>query len=313
MSDGKKFLICLVLGITVVFGGMILMVNTDMEPWMFIAILILGVLVCFLPLFFLRPAQVSVENGVLRIKAPFVDLMLTPDLIQAVEFRESFKPGLRTFGYGGLKKGYGDFTNKELGNYTFAGDTRIPAFVLVRHHGNRLLVFNFADAPRTFAVYNQLKSGTGSDAPVVREGEKMVSSHGLSRKHMFIIAGTIVAIAVIAIVALFAAAHVNASLEGDHLHVDAVMVNENIAYTDITLAEEASGIDYGHRVAGYSSFDYMSGRFRNSDFGNYTLAVHSNVSKCIVVHHHTDRILVFNLGSDAETSAFLTELQARLP
>ena len=53
MSDGKKFLICLVLGITVVFGGMILMVNTDMEPWMFIAILILGVLVCFLPLFFL--------------------------------------------------------------------------------------------------------------------------------------------------------------------------------------------------------------------------------------------------------------------
>ena len=313
MSDGKKFLICLILGITVVFGGMFLMVNTDMQPWMFIAILILGVLVCFLPLFFLRPAQVSVENGVLRIKAPFVDLMLTPDLIQAVEFRESFKPGLRTFGYGGLKKGYGDFTNKELGNYTFAGDTRIPAFVLVRHHGNRLLVFNFADAPHTFALYNRLKSGAGSDAPVVREGERTVSSHGLSRKHMFIIAGTVVAIAVIAIVALFAAAHVTASLEDDHLHVDAVMVNENIAYSDITLAEEASGIDYGHRVAGYSSFDYMSGKFKNSDFGSYTLAVHSNVSKCIVVHHHTDKILVFNLGSDAETSAFLAELQARLP
>ena len=51
----------------------------------------------------------------------------------------------------------------------------------------------------------------------------------------------------------------------------------------------------------------------DSDFGSYTLAVHSDVSKCIVVHHHTDKILVFNLGSDAETSAFLAELQARLP
>ena len=68
-----------------------------------------------------------------------------------------------------------------------------------------------------------------------------------------------------------------------------------------------------HRVAGYSSFDYMSGKFKNSDFGSYTLAVHSDVSKCIVVHHHSDKILVFNLGSDAETSAFLAELQARLP
>ena len=313
MSDGQKFLLSILLSMALIFAGVILLIETDIELWMFILIVTLAILVSFSPIFFIKGPQVTMENGVLRIKAPFVDLELSPDYIQAVEFRESFQPGLKTYGYGGIKKGFGDFTNKELGYYTFAGDTRIPAFVLVRHHTNQVLVFNHLDAAQTFSIYSQLKSGSKTDAPILTEGMRTGSSHGISRKHILIFAGLITAIAVVAVVALLASGHVSAVLEDDHLHVDAVMVNEDVYYTEITVSdvEFRDNMDYGSRRAGYAGLGYLSGSFQNSEFGRYTLAVHSDVSGCIVVHHG-GKVLVFNLGSKAETEAFYTDLVSRL-
>lgn len=313
MSDGQRFFVSLMLGMALIFVGIILLLTTDIEMWVFAALFVAGIVVTFLPIFFMRGASVSVENGALRIKAPFVDLDLGFDYIQAVEFRESFSPGLRTFGYGGIRKGYGDFSNKEFGGYTFAGDTRIPAFIVVRHHANRILVFNCADAAQTFSVYNQLKSAPKSDGPILTEGMKAVSAHGFSRKHLVIFAGVITVIAVIAITLLMTSGHVNAQLTDDHLHVDAMMVDENIYYTEITVSdtEIRENMDYGSRRAGYAGLGYQSGRYSNAEFGNYTLAVHSDVSKCIVVHHG-GKVLVFNLGSNAETEAFYTDLVSRL-
>ena len=313
MSDGQRFLLSIILGTAVILGGTYWFIFADTEIWVFWAFVFIGMAVMFLPVLFFRPSEIYSENGGLRIKAPFVDLDLPADYIQAVEFRESFKPGLRMYGYGGIKKGYGDFTNKELGGYTFAGDTRIPAFILVRHHTNRILVFNHKDAATTFSIYSQLKSGPKSDAPVVRECDRTVSSHGFSKKHFVIVIGIIIAAVAVIIATLFMSGHVDASMDDDSLRVDAFMVDEDIAYTDISSVELREDMDYGSRVAGFAAGDYLSGRFRNSEFGNYLLAVHSDVTKCIVVHRTAGKTVVFNLGSNAATESFFTELDARVP
>ena len=310
MNDGRKFLICIIASLVCIFGGVILLIETDIELWMFLLIVTAGVLIIFVPLLFIKGTEASFDGVFLKVTAPFVEQRLELSDIQGIELRREFRPGMRSYGFGGLKRGYGDFANKELGSYTYAGDSRIPAFILIRHHGNRILVFNVADEAATVSLYNSLRSGSKAEGTVGGDRGAAVRSY---RKIVLIVAGIAVALVAIVIAAVFLAGHVNASLESDHLHVDAPMVNENIRYTDITVSdvELRENLDYGSRRAGYAGFDFLSGSFQNSEFGKYTLAVYSNVPKCIVVHHGGS-VLVFNLGSNAETESFYVDLLSRL-
>ena len=309
MNDSVKMVLGIIVSMVLIFVDSILLIYADISMFVFWIILAAAIGIVFLPIVFFNKSEIGLTGSSLKVKAPFVDLDIPYSDIQGIEFRESFKPGIRVWGYGAVHRGAGQFDNKELGTYTYSGDSRIPAFIVVRYGGNQTLVFNTEDEAQTRSMFEALSSSSGRSGSVPYAGPVPSRSHR----------NTVVAISVIAVVAavLIAAfaftgmGHVNATLEGDHLHVDAMMVDENIPYADITSMELRDSLDYGSRMAGYGGTDYLSGKFRNAEFGDYRLAVHKNVSECIVVHH-SGGVLVFNLGSSAETEAFLSHLFSSL-
>ena len=309
MNDLAKTALCIAGTMVLIFADVLLLTYTNMSITVFWVIIVLAIALSFLPLIFVRGFTAELNLLSLKVKAPFVDLDIVYSDIQSLELRMKFSPGIRVWGYGAIHKGAGQFDNKEFGTYTFSGDTRIPAFIVVRYSGNRILVFNAVDEGHTRSLYDSLKSATGKSGSEMFEGPVQPKSR---RKLVVAVAAVgVIAAVVILIFALTGMGHVNAALETDHLHVDAIMVNENIAYTDIDNAELRENLDYGSRIGGFGGSEYLSGKFRNAEFGTYRLAVHKDVSECIVVHHHGG-VLVFNLGSNAATEAFLTDLQSRL-
>ena len=309
MNDSVKMALGIVGTMALIIADLLLLTYTNMSIILFWVIIAIAIVLTFLPFFLVKGSTAELNLLSLKVKAPFVDLDIVYSDIQGLELRTKFSPGIRVWGYGTFHKGAGQFDNKEFGTYTFSGDTRIPAFIVLRYSGNRVLVFNAVDEQHTRSIYDSLKSATGRTGSEVFEGPAQPKSH---RKVILAISAIgIVAVVLVVCFALMGLGHVNAVLESDHLHVDAVMVDENIAYTDIDSVELRDNMDYGSRVGGYGGTDYLSGKFRNGEFGNYRLAVHKNVSECIVVHHQGS-VLVFNLGSNAETEAFLADLSSRI-
>ncbi|MDI9379146.1 MAG: hypothetical protein QM390_05515, partial [Candidatus Thermoplasmatota archaeon] len=90
------------------------------------------------------------------------------------------------------------------------------------------------------------------------------------------------------------------------------MVNETIAYSEISSVEIIDDFQAGHRVMGFGGFSIQSGEFSNDMFGDYTLARYADVGKVVAVHH-SGGVLVFNQNSDAATSAAYDQLISRLP
>lgn len=311
MDFANRLFVCIITGIIILVIDIILLIEPGIDVAYFSAIMVFAIAIITVPTFGFKGPTVTVGDT-LRIKGPFVDTEIIYSTIREMEFRQEFKPGIRTYGLGLIRSGSGDFRNKELGYYTFSGNGKIPAFIIIKYLTGRVVVFNTKDAGETFSLYTQIKSRC-SDVPdkvTVDSGEIKESRRVKGARLTAVIAITLVAVAAIVIVA-FGAGHVNASLDDSTLHVDAVMVNENIAYTDISLVELRDDVSYGSRAMGYGGMDYLSGTFKNDEFGRYTLAVHSNNAKCIVVHH-SGGVLVFNLGDDAATASFYTDLLAKL-
>ena len=311
MNDDRKFFTGFILGMAIIVIGVITLIATDIPMWVFLVIVVAGVAVTFLPLSFMRNMVAESDGADLRIRAPFVDLTIPLSDIQAVEFRDSLKSGMRTFGYAGIRRRFGDFCNDDLGYYTLSADVSIPAFIVVRHHNNRIVAFNKGDEAQTLALYNQLRSGTHCSEGVMKEGVKAVPSRGITKKKVALVVGAITVVSVIAILAILMCGHVDVSMDDQYLHVDATMVNEDIAYADIDSAEFRENMDYGMRRAGYAGMGILSGSFENSEFGKYTLAVHKSSENCIVVHHHGTET-VFNCPTDADTQAFYADLCTHL-
>ncbi len=314
MNFGSRFVLFTALGVLVCITDLMLYIYTDMGTVLFIAILVVGLLLSLGPLYGGRNADVQLTDTTLRIKAPFVEQEIPYSRIDALEFRTVFNPGLRYYGYGGLKKGSGDFSNGEFGAYTFSGDVSVPAFILLKHSGKNILVFNTGDEVATAAVYDGLRAHTDAEPLKVSKEvcERNKEAVRRSRRNVIVLS----AVSVIAIVALvlgvtLMAGHTDASLDDDSLTVKAFMVNKDIAYSDITLVELRDDVDYGSRVAGYGGAEYRSGKFMNDEFGKYTLAIKRSTSESIVVHH-TGGVLVFNLESNGATETFHADLLSRL-
>ena len=309
MNDTAKVALTIVGTMVLLIADLLLLIYTDMSISLFWVIIVIAIVLSLFPLVFLRGSSAELNLLSMKVKAPFVNLDIAYSDIQSLELRTKFSPGVRIWGYGLIHKGSGHFDNREFGTYTFSGDTRIPAFIVVKYTGNNVLVFNTVDEERTRAIYESLENSSGKSGSEIYEGPALPKSH--RSVYVGIAAVGIIAVVAIVIFAVFGMGHVTATLENDHLHVDAVMVNENIAYTDITDVELRENMDYGSRVAGLGGSDYLSGKFKNSEFGTYRLAVHKNVSECILVKY-SGGVLVFNLGSNAETETFFADLSARL-
>lgn len=104
---------------------------------------------------------------------------------------------------------------------------------------------------------------------------------------------------------------VNASLNDESLHVDAPMLDENIAYTDIDYVELTEDLDLGYRASGFAGAHVLSGLFHNDLYGDYHLGVYKSVDIYIVVHHGGN-VLVFNCDSAEDTAVFYAELYYKI-
>ena len=310
MNDSRKFLVGLVASVLLIIVDLWLLMSTDIPMSLFWVILIVSIVILVLPIVSFEGTKVEMTGDRLRVKAAFVDLAIPLSSIPAVEYRETFDVGLRMFGYGGLRKGSGDFTNKEFGAYVFAGDTRIHGFVVVKYSG-KIAAFNTMDETTTRGIYDAIVSATGSEGGTVmssKDPETLRRSHrNLKWIMVSCIAVGIVVVIVVVALALFSG-HADASMDEDSLTIDATMMHQDIAYTDIAYVELREDMDYGMRIGGYGGADISSGKFRNDEFGNYKLAVHNSVDACIVVHRTNGEVTVFNLQDDGSTREFYDRL-----
>ncbi|MBQ7702043.1 MAG: hypothetical protein IJT54_06530, partial [Candidatus Methanomethylophilaceae archaeon] len=94
--------------------------------------------------------------------------------------------------------------------------------------------------------------------------------------------------------------------------VDAMMVHDRTLYTDIVSIKETGDFDIGNKVSGYSSFDYNSGTFRNSEFGNYILAVFSANDEFIIIEKKDGSHIVFNMADMESTVDLYYDIKSRL-
>lgn len=105
--------------------------------------------------------RASVEDGVLRVDAPFVGEEVRLKDAVSLELRRGMDVGSRIYGAGFVRKVSGTFGNREFGRYTVAGSTD-AAWIVVKKGDGKVLAFNLcADAP-TEALY----------ADMVRERER---------------------------------------------------------------------------------------------------------------------------------------------
>ena len=309
MKDTARVLIGIIASLFLIAAGSILIYYTDVPMWVFWLVIIVALVIMMIPLVFVRKTSIVFGEKELKVRGPFLGVDIPYSAIQGVEFRTSFKPGLRLFGYNTVKRGSGTFRNEEFGSYLFTGTTAIPAFVVIRHKQNDTLVFNCGDAAETERLYSEIKSKTGSGTVLPVVGKTA------SNTRLYIAGiGIVSIVAIIAVFfVLFSAGHVVATLDDDSLCIDAVMMHEDVLYTDIDGTPELrENMDYGSRRAGYGGMGYLSGKFSNSEFGTYSLAVHDDVSKAIVVTYGSGDHLVFNLASNGETESFYTDLISRL-
>ncbi len=132
----------------------------------------------------------------------------------------------------------------------------------------------------------------------------------LSRKAILVIAVSTIALLSVTVLLTFSGS-VNVSVGDTHLSVDSFMVNESIAYSDISEVEIIDGFQAGQRIMGFGGFSIQSGEFSNDIFGDYTLAKYTHVGKVVAVHH-SGGVLVFNQDSDASTLAVYDILTAKI-
>lgn len=85
------------------------------------------------------------------------DLTLDYAEIDSVEYRESFKAGYRTYGFGSPRLSLGSFENDELGVYTLYAYTACDSAVVITVD-EKILVISGKDADATVAIYDEIKS-----------------------------------------------------------------------------------------------------------------------------------------------------------
>lgn len=314
MDDGVKIGAGIAASVVIIFSGIALLATGIIGTTAFLVLIAVAVVACLAPFALLKGEWVRLGDDRIVISAPMAKLEIPFSDITSVSCERDFEFGLRAWGYGGIRRGSGDFVNKSLGDYTLAGDSGIPVMIVVSYMQGgkaRRAAFNQKDETTTVALYESIRNGSGAESKPVdpEEAAKRLRSGKLAIGG--IVAGSLAVTAVI-IAAVMLVGSVSASLGDDSLSIDATMMHETVDYSDIVSVELRDGVSYGGRVMGLSNGIVSTGDFRNSEFGDYRLAVYKSVSSCIVVHT-TDRVIVFNLDNDEKTTSFFAELQQRLP
>ncbi len=278
----------------------------------FFGIMIVGLIILFIPFMTVKGDWVIVDSEGIHIDAPMIKLDLPLSKITGVDCIRGFKPGYKLFGYGGLKRGSGDYNNELLGDYRFAGNTAIPIMIIVTYSDGkeRYLAFNSKDEETTRAIYMTLQecvSGNGTGILSIERQKAARKSNQSTKRAFTIIMGVILASVALIVAVSMTSGHVDVTMDDDSLEIDASMMKEDIQYSDIQYVELREDMNYGSRIAGLGSMKVLSGNFSNDEFGKYRLAVYRDNPLSIVIHT-TDMTCVFNLESKTETMDIFNKL-----
>lgn len=313
MKGSAKFAIGFAISMLLIIGGIVLLINEKIGVGVFIAMVTASVIVLLVPMLFFKGPRIDLDGTSLRIDAPMVNVDLPFDSIDSVRIYERISFGIKTFGYGGLHRRSGDFTNSLFGTFTCACDTRVPLFILVTS-GKRKVLFNLDTLESTRSAFDTLRSKVPcevSTEPYVMDTEE---KENVGRRKRMIIGVSValgcVLCAVIAFVMLTGS--VNVTLTDSDVEVEASFSSDfSIAYTDITYIELRNDLDYGKRVIGTANSKVLTGSFDNDEFGRYKLAVNRSVSECVVIHT-ADEVYVINCDSSGSTLEMYNELSSRI-
>ena len=313
MKDSVKFAIGLAASALLIAVSIILLTKDLIGIGVFVALITTSIVVLILPLFFFKGARIDLDGDSLRIEAPMANVDIPFDRIESVRIYEKVSHGIKMFGFNGIRRRSGEFSNAEFGTYTCACDTKVPLYIFVRS-GKKKVLFNLGTMESTRIAFDVLRSKVSCDVStepyVMTEEEKVAAGR---RKKVIIgisVAFGCIICAIIAFVMLTGS--VNVVLTDSDVDVEASFMSDfSIEYTDITYIELRNDLDYGKRVIGAANSKVLTGTFNNNEFGKYRLAVNKSVSECVVIHT-TDEVYVVNCDNSESTVRMYNELLTKI-
>ena len=312
MKDSAKFTAFFTLSMMMIIVGVTLLIMDSVGIKVFIAIIVASIALIFVPILLFKGTEAHLDEEALVLSAPFVDARIPYSSIDSLSCVTEMDFGFRGFGYGGVKYGSGDFSNKMLGGYTRAASSAVPLVIIITS-GKKKYAVNLKTLDDTRRLFDSISSRISPDKicdmPPMTEKEKRDVKH----RYRAVIVLTAVILVVVTILVAWAmtAGHVDAELKDDRIEIRATLMNEDITYADITSVELRDDVDYGNRVGGMGNPKFSTGNFKNGEFGKYRLAIHNDVKECIVIHT-TDMVVVFNMSDGESTASMYRELLDRI-
>lgn len=103
--------------------------------------------------------------------------------------------------------------------------------------------------------------------------------------------------------------NISAEAKSDHISIKAdFYVDVDIAYDHIESIELRDDVSFGQRISGIGTPRLLIGRFRNSEFGSYTLYAYTRAEKAIVITSKSGDVLVVALKNADQTESFYNSL-----
>ena len=313
MRDSAKFIIGFAISMSLLISGLLLLVNDVIGVGAYVVMIVASIIVLVTPLLFFKGAKVGLDGTSLRIDAAMVNVDIPFTDIDSIRIYEKVSFDMRTFGFNGLYRRSGNFTNAEFGSYTCACDSRVPMFILITS-GKKKILFNLKDIESTKMAFDTLRSNVPFDVdtePYVMTEEER--SEAKRRKKIIIAVSVVLGCILCAVIAfMMFTGSVDVTLTDSDVEVEASFSADfSIAYSDITSIELRKDMDYGKRVIGAANSKVLTGTFNNDEFGRYDLAVNKSVSECVVIHT-ADETYVINCRSSEATVEMYGELLTRI-
>lgn len=104
---------------------------------------------------------------------------------------------------------------------------------------------------------------------------------------------------------------VDVTVGEDSFTVKAPMFDHNFKYSEIEEIRYDADFDKGSRKMGYATDTICSGKWKNTEFGDYELAAYAKVKPCIVISAGGG-IYAFNQDSDDATLNLFNDLKNRI-
>ena len=115
-----------------------------------------AVLVLVVGLMFTGDIEIRYDEDAFTVEADYYqDLTVEYDSLDHIEYRETDRAGVRTFGFGSARLLMGQFKNDEFGTYTRYSYTKSDSCVVLTA-GENTLVLSGPDEAATRVIYEEL-------------------------------------------------------------------------------------------------------------------------------------------------------------